>query len=142
MRETFKLIVVAELALVLVTGCEETMPSQSDTNRATIGADGGTIASTDERLRLEVPAGALTESTEIGIRTVASNESAPKLTYELTPEDLQFEVPAKITIEVDEFVEAGGEGERGIPFVSMTTAQGDNPEVARNHALMLDTESG
>lgn len=127
---------------VVMQGCEEPTAPASDLTQSSIGPDGGTITSSDDRLRLTIPPGALTDTVEIGILSVTSTGLAPAMRYELTPEGMQFELPVQLSVDVDDFVELDDEGDRGIPFLSTTDAQGNNPEVARNHKLSIDVSSG
>lgn len=67
-------------------------------NFATIGAAGGTLVSSDGRLTVDVPAGALTTDTEIGIAPiVAKAPGSLGSDYRLTPEGLTFAQPVTLT---------------------------------------------
>jgi hypothetical protein len=72
------------------------------TGSGTIGPGGGSVQSTDGRVTLTVPAGALTQPT---VFTVAAAASAPAGTigsaYDLEPEGTSFSVPATLTIAYD-----------------------------------------
>lgn len=66
----------------------------------TIGPEGGTITSSDGKLTLEIPAGALDEDTEITIRRINPEDLPPEFEgiegerqYELGPEGLEFNIP-------------------------------------------------
>ena len=64
----------------------------------TIGTGGGTIRSIDERITIEIPAGALNGDTEITIQPITNfapngNGNA----YQLSPEGIKFNKPIKIT---------------------------------------------
>ena len=66
-------------------------------NTKTIGASGGTITSLDGRMGIEIPAGALSVDTEIGIQPVTNyapngNGNA----YQLGPEGTKFSKPVKL----------------------------------------------
>lgn len=60
--------------------------------------NGGTLTSSDGKLILTVPAGALSEDTEISV-TPVENEGVVE--YEFKPDGLQFSQPAIVTFEMD-----------------------------------------
>jgi hypothetical protein len=65
---------------------------------ATIGAAGGTLASSDARLTISVPAGALAGATEVGIQPItATAPGALGSGYRLTPEGVRFGQPVTLT---------------------------------------------
>lgn len=65
--------------------------------RATIGSTGGTLASSDGRLTIAVPAGALTSDTVIGIQPItATAPGALGSAYRLTPEATVFAQPVTL----------------------------------------------
>lgn len=65
---------------------------------ATIGASGGTLVSSDGRLTVTVPAGALAGDTEVGIQPItATAPGALGAAYRLTPEGRSFAQPATLT---------------------------------------------
>lgn len=65
----------------------------------TIGAAGGTLASSDGRLRIDVPLGALTTDTEVGIQPItATAPGALGSAYRLTPEGATFAQPLTMTM--------------------------------------------
>jgi len=76
---------------------------------AIIGPEGGSITSSDGRLILTFPPGALFEETEITIRRVDPTDLGPgfeglepDLAYELLPDGLEFDVPVTATLTLDE----------------------------------------
>jgi hypothetical protein len=95
------------LALVLfLEGCGDgdgsTGPEEDPV--ATVGPSGGIVTSADSKVRLSVPAGALSQPTEITI-TPATPFLHPRLIpgseYVFQPNGLQFSVPATLTIQLD-----------------------------------------
>jgi hypothetical protein len=65
---------------------------------ATIGAAGGTLASSDGRLTVSVPAGALAADTEVGIQPItATAPGALGMGYRLTPAGTTFAQPVALT---------------------------------------------
>ena len=76
---------------------------------ATIGPEGGTITSSDGRLTLTFPPGALSEDTEITIRKIDPNDLPPEfdgldpeLAYLLEPDGIVFAVPVTASLMLDE----------------------------------------
>jgi hypothetical protein len=67
---------------------------------ATIGASGGTVASTDNRIRVTIPAGALTADTVIGIQPIADTDAAGfGQAYRLTPDGQTFGKPVTVAFQ-------------------------------------------
>ncbi len=65
---------------------------------AIIGASGGSVTSSDGRLRLTVPAGALSTNTTIGIQPITNKmPNGIGLAYRLTPDGQPFSKPALLT---------------------------------------------
>lgn len=65
---------------------------------ATIGAAGGTLTSSDSRLTITVPAGALSTDTEVGIQPItATAPGALGSGYRLTPDGTTFAAPVTLT---------------------------------------------
>jgi hypothetical protein len=64
-----------------------------------IGKEGGSVTSADGRIKLDIPAGALTSSTNIGIQPVSNKMfNGIGVAYRLTPAGLQLEKPATLTM--------------------------------------------
>jgi hypothetical protein len=74
-----------------------------DATQKTIGEGGGTVQSADGRLTVTIPAGALTEATNISIQPL-SNEAplGMGLGYRLGPEGTTFAVPVTLTFAYDD----------------------------------------
>ncbi|WP_353197761.1 hypothetical protein [Parapedobacter defluvii] len=65
-----------------------------------IGADGGTIGSADGRIKLDIPAGALSSSTEISIQEVSNTlPGSPCPAFRLLPENVTFKSPVNLTFQ-------------------------------------------
>ncbi|MND41778.1 hypothetical protein D3C80_325340 [compost metagenome] len=70
---------------------------------ATIGPQGGTVVSADNRIQLDIPAGALTNETTIIVQPISNTNPAGKgIGYRLTPHGQQFAKPVKITVNYTE----------------------------------------
>jgi hypothetical protein len=65
---------------------------------AEIGAGGGTIVSPDGLATLEVPAGALVDTTTITVRQFEATDETVARIYDFGPDGLTFAVPAILTI--------------------------------------------
>lgn len=70
---------------------------------AVIGPAGGTLASEDGNIAIEVPAGAVAAATTFSIRPVENTlqKRAEKTSYELLPHSVKFNKPVKITMNYD-----------------------------------------
>jgi len=75
---------------------------------ALIGPEGGSITSSDGKLTLDIPPGALDEDTEITIRKLNKSEIPPESNeidvdsaYELLPDGLEFLVPVTVSVLLD-----------------------------------------
>jgi hypothetical protein len=90
-------------------------PDGAQTSK-TIGAAGGSLTSSDGRLRLDVPAGALAANTSIAILPI-SNAAPGGLGdgFRLTPNGLNFATPAKLTY-TPAAGELGGGAAPGLAF--------------------------
>ncbi|MFN8344549.1 MAG: hypothetical protein U0X91_06080 [Spirosomataceae bacterium] len=70
---------------------------------ATIGPAGGSIESADKRLRVTIPAGALSTTQTISVQPISNHcPSGQGQAYRLTPHGLPFAKPATITIQYTE----------------------------------------
>lgn len=70
---------------------------------ASIGPAGGSIESADKRIRVDIPAGALTSPQTISIQPITNNcPSGKGEAFRLTPHGLQFAKPATITFQYTE----------------------------------------
>ena len=70
---------------------------------ATIGPAGGTVASEDQRIRVVIPAGALTSPQTISVQPVTNTcPSGTGQAFRLTPHGLTFAKPATIAFHYDE----------------------------------------
>ncbi len=73
-----------------------------DPLEGTIGATGGVIRAGDDSVVFTVPAGALAEDVTIRIEVVGGPASAVGTVVDLSPDGLQFAVPAKLELSYDE----------------------------------------
>ncbi len=106
MKHTLKLLLV--FSLITHAACNATSASNtaseenkvnSDSTSATISAtDGGSITSSDGKMTLTIPAGALDEDTEITITPVETDEGT---VYDFQPDGLVFNEPATADFEMD-----------------------------------------
>ena len=72
-----------------------------DVATATIGSEGGTLTSSDGRLTLTVPAGALASDTQVSIDPVTIYAPAGiGHAYRLSPDDTEFSTPATLEFKV------------------------------------------
>ncbi len=70
---------------------------------ATIGPAGGSIQSADQRIRISIPAGALTENKTISVQPLTNQcPSGTGQAFRLTPHGLTFAKPATLTFQYDE----------------------------------------
>jgi len=95
---------VSALCLALL-GCEE-----DDTVSATIGAEGGSLVSSDGKVTLQVPEGALASPTTFTIAT-SRDDPAGNLgrAYALGPSGRTFKYPLKLIMSYDEALPAGAD---------------------------------
>ena len=102
--------VILLLLLCIAVACDGT--SGNNTTTRTIGPEGGTITSSDGRLILIIPEGALDEDTEITIRRINPEDLPPEFEgfegerqYELGPDGLVFNVPINVEFVTDQDAE-------------------------------------
>jgi hypothetical protein len=83
--------------LAVLVGCT----SSITTVTATIGAGGGTLTSSDGNVTIAIPAGALTDSTQIsigGAQSAPTNDQMIGAAYEIGPSGTQFAAPATLAM--------------------------------------------
>ncbi len=74
-----------------------------ETITANIGPAGGSIESADKRVRVDIPAGALTSTQTISVQPITNHcPSGQGEAFRLTPHGLQFTKPATITFQYTE----------------------------------------
>ncbi len=112
------LVKTALIFLIIVSSCgEKDNPAPQNTEpivtdkgtptgqlvSASIGTSGGTLQSADGKIKLDIPAGALSSTTTVSIQPV-SNEAPLGLGqgYRLLPEGVTFTKPVKITFQYDD----------------------------------------
>jgi hypothetical protein len=72
-------------------------PDGSPISQKTIGAEGGTLSSTDGRLKVNIPAGALTANQQIKIQSISNhNPMGISKAYRLEPHSVEFSKPVTI----------------------------------------------
>jgi hypothetical protein len=131
---------LAMLALMLtLAGCgaPKSVPSELVSIKEQVRAvEGSTMASTNNRVSLEIPAGALPEDTEISISEVAEDEW-PEAIRELEPEGkvlrldpngLEFSEPATIKFRIDPDGIEGTESENGLPAYTLVSMSKDGEQ--------------
>lgn len=135
--------VIFLLLLCIVAACD----GNGNNNVITriIGPEGGTITSSDGRLTWEIPPGALDEDTEITIirLRVPGDEDVDLLGYEFLPDGLEFFVPARVMVDVEEIVGIFGEDE--ILFAKLPiiiTTEGEEVVTLDNLTLNVDSDTG
>jgi hypothetical protein len=70
---------------------------------ATIGAAGGALTSSDSKLTVNIPAGALAANTVIGIQQITNNApGAAGVGYRLTPDGQTFSTPVSLVLTYDD----------------------------------------
>jgi len=107
MRKVLTVAGVLLISALVLTTCDGGGPGNEVS--ASIGPDGGTITSSDGKLTLTFPAGALGEETTIVIRVLDPDNLPPEfadlggdLAYELLPDGLEFAVPVTATVPLDD----------------------------------------
>ena len=110
---------------------------------ATIGAAGGEITSSDGRLALDVPPGALPADTVISIRPLEPGELPASLAgvdaaYELGPDGLQFAAPVVVTFGLGPALAPSGE--LGVTLSNLVTVStgGGTPEPVADQRVVVD----
>jgi len=115
---------------------------------AIIGPEGGTITSSDGRLTLTIPQGALTEDTEITIRKLNPEDLPPEsqgavLAYELLPDGLEFLLPVTATVEIDiESTTEDGVLSTVLPITTLLLSSEGIIELLENQSENVDLDSG
>ncbi len=109
----------------------------------TIGSDGGSLSSSDGSLTLEIPAGALSELTQITVRRAVSSSNSLML-YEFSPAGLEFAVPARMTVDVSPILadsDASSLRANALPGIITATPTGDQVEGLENLELLINSDS-
>ncbi len=86
--------------MALGAACTINLAPTIPTNAKTIGASGGTVATSDSSASLSVPAGALASDTSIGV-TPATGSPGPGAVgqvYDLSPDGQTFQQPVTLTL--------------------------------------------
>ncbi|BDP44029.1 hypothetical protein DAETH_39980 (plasmid) [Deinococcus aetherius] len=78
-----------------------------EATRTTVGPEGGTVTSADGRLKVSIPAGALSSPTEITVQPITSTAPNGKgSAYRLGPEGTTFKQPVGLSFQYDEAQES------------------------------------
>ncbi|MBI5192800.1 MAG: hypothetical protein HZA08_05095 [Nitrospirae bacterium] len=110
---------------VLLTGCG-TSPGNTDSGTAnnnpnSIGPDGGTVTSSDGKVKIVIPSGALNKDTDITFASVNNQPSGNiGIAYEVNPDGTIFNKPVTISITYDEASLPSGVSESGIKLGTVT----------------------
>ena len=113
-----------------------------------IGAEGGTITSSDGKIVLEIPAGALSEPTEITLNQGSTSDiptevrevaEATRL-VQLEPSGLTFAVPATLRFELEPRSVNEDGAETQLPF--LLSRSGETIEILDDQSLHVDLDTG
>ena len=134
-------ILLISVSFLNISGCGD---GDGDTVTKTIGPEGGTIESKDGIIRLEIPAGALDEDTEISLERFNSIEGDSGLILiEFQPDGQVFLVPANLTVDISDSVITG---EDQIEFSQMqiifTVNEAGELEALENLTLDINDTTG
>lgn len=119
-----------------------------------VGPDGGTVTSTDGRVVLEIPAGALgtTETITITTRDTADLDApfdtmtgldGPRLVYEMGPDGLTFDAPITVAVELEDTATmVAGDSVSAPIAVLMTTDEQGAAVMVDSLIMTVDEETG
>ncbi len=106
--KNMKQILIAAFFVVLVAGCKSSTTAPASTTTTSggsgIGPNGGTVTSTDGKVSLVIPPGALSSTQTIAITPKTDSNTCPQAIgsgYNLTPNGLTFSTPAQFTLSYD-----------------------------------------
>lgn len=117
-----------------------------------IGPDGGTVTSSDDRLTLTIPEGALTSTETITIEAITTddlgagfdaivNDVGAKNTYELGPDGLQFDAPITARITSEQTPVQNGDS-LGVAAELLLTVNDGTVEVLDSLRTHFDADAG
>nr|WP_295934863.1 hypothetical protein [uncultured Dyadobacter sp.] len=149
MKTTQKLLFLIILMAGWLSGCKNDDPNLVSFNGGgtevgvpdgelavkTIGPDGGTISSSDDRVQLVIPAGALAKPTQISIQPITNH--APNglgLAYRFLPEGTTFAKPASLTFSYDPHRVSANDAE-----AFRVATQGEDRKWYRTPDVLVDT---
>jgi len=136
-------ILLISISFLNISGCGGDGNGNSVTK--TIGTEGGTIESKDGKIILEIPAGALTEDTEITVERFEDLEGNSGLVlFEFLPDGLEFLIPATLKIDISDTVntENGAIEFSEFPILITQNLNKDDLEVLENLELNIDGNTG
>ncbi len=103
-----KQTLIATFLVIVIAGCKSTTTAPASnttpTGDAGIGPNGGTVTSTDGKVSLVIPPGALSSTQTIAITLKTDSNTCPQgigSGYNLTPNGLTFSTPAQFTLRYD-----------------------------------------
>ena len=93
-----------------------------DVTSVTVGPEGGAVGTPDDEVTVSIPAGALTDATDIGIQPITSEvPGGLGNAYRLTPDGLKFSQPVKLTFSYSG-VDLGGTPAAALGVATQTAA--------------------
>jgi hypothetical protein len=106
-------ILINAFLVIVIAGCKSTTTAPATTTTPSggsgIGPNGGTVTSTDGKVSLVIPAGALSSTQSIAITPKSDSNTCPQgldAGYDLTPNGLMFSKPAMLTLSYDTTIRA------------------------------------
>ncbi len=106
--KNIKFILIAAILAIVMAGCKSSTTSPSTTPGGSgIGPSGGTVTSSDGKVTVVIPSGALSSTQTIAIVPNTDSNTCPQALgagYSLTPNGLTFSTPAMLTLHYDSTV--------------------------------------
>jgi len=149
-------ILTVVLACFLLTLCSKDNPTSPEPDpdpddnivSKEIGPDGGTVTSSDGRLTLDIPEGALSGTEEITIEILDNNDLPPEFgeigadrSYELGPDGLEFESLLSVSLESDQPLIHNSDS-LGAFGEFLFTSSNDSLEILDSLRTVIDTDAG
>jgi len=145
MSKYIKLSFIILLLIFSYISCDS--ESQKQVVEALVGPDGGTVTSADGKLTIEIPPGALSEDTRIGITRINSSDLPPEfegldpdLAYLLEPDGLEFNVPVTASLALDD-QPVQEDGSLSAALVLLITSSEGMLEVLENLTVEVDGDA-
>ena len=143
-------IIVCVPLLTLVLSCGGQVENEPLATKTVSAAEGGSIASSDGKILLEIPPGALTEDTTVAVRIISEDDWTDDVkavqptgpVYSLEPDGLEFIQPAKLTVRLDpgDLTELDSEGTPA--FISFSRSNEGIWEVLANNITEIQADVG
>jgi len=144
---TIFLIFFISISVFSVLSCSNTDEEIFRIVNALIGPEGGTVTSSEGKLTLDIPPGALDEVTEISIRKINPNDLPPEfegidadLAYLLEPDGLEFNIPIDVELITDQKALDEDGNISAISGVLITSLDG-KIELLNNLQTIIDADS-